>query len=476
MIGVHGSDGIREALIEAVSSGDHHLLAQLCAKHQVTIRRDFTTWTRVPVELRADPAAVQRYANGLIGLAQFFATQLGDPALLNAIVGPQESNPIVLWQRALGQAHELMGQSRYGDARQVLAAALANASGVQGTAVDSLLPLTQGKLGECCFQLGDAAEALEPTAIALRLCQEQGDQDGIVAYLGNLFEIHRYLGQAEPAAASAERYAEVLMAAGQARAAAAWRQHAQLVRAGEPLNRVAVMVGGDEYELDDLPAVRDQQVQFIFKRNRRTLEPSSLRTGEGERLGSQGRHDEAYASFKEAARLDPFNPHPRYLSGLTLLHMGRYAEAVAEYEATERLAPGWFNCRADLWAARELERGAIDHNLFQMLYVLEDAPAPPQEKVRLAEGALRLAPRLAPLHLFHGKNLEQLGATSAAEAAYRNGLDCATEPDIRTRLLVALGIASPSAPQRAELLVEAAATIGGNLVASAMATIALRSA
>jgi tetratricopeptide (TPR) repeat protein len=469
-------DRIRAALIDAASSGDHRLLAELCTAHRATIRRDFAAWTRVPAEVRADPASVQRYAGALITVADFFATQLEDPTLLDAVRGPQESNPVVAWQRALGQARELMGELCYSEARQVLSNALAEARGLEGSAVDSYLPVTYGMLGDCCFQLGDAATALDPTATALRLCEEQGDRAGILAYQGNLFEIHRYLGQAEAAAVAAERYADALMTTGQAGPAAARRRHARLVRAGEPLNRVVVMVDGDQYELDEVPGVGGQRVEFVFKRNRITLAPARRRTTDGEQLGGQGRHAEAYASFQEAARLDPFDPHPRYLSGLALLHLRRYAEAVAEYEATERLAPGWFNCRADLWLAGELARGALDHELFRVVYQLEDAPMPPREKVGIAEAALRVAPRLAPLHLFHGRSLGALGAAAAAETAYRNGLVYATEPDIRSRLLVALGTASRSAPERAALLAEATATIGGNLIAAAMATIALRAA
>src|SRR5262245_18003226 len=144
---VSDSDRIRTALIDAASSGDHQLLAELCTTHQAAIRRDFPTWTRVPTEVREDPASVQRYAGALINVAHFFATQMRDPSLLNAMSGPQESNPVVLWQRALGQAQELMGHLRYGEARQVLSNAIADARGLQGSAVDSLLPVTYGKLG-----------------------------------------------------------------------------------------------------------------------------------------------------------------------------------------------------------------------------------------------------------------------------------------------------------------------------------------
>jgi tetratricopeptide (TPR) repeat protein len=469
---------VRAALIDAHSAGDQRRLAELCRVHRDAIGRDFVGWTRVPEQVRADPAQVQRYGDALIGVARFFATELGEPALLDTLRGPPEADPVAAWQRTLGQAQQLMGELRFGEARQVLTSALGQARGLTGPAADRLLSVTYGKLGECCFQLGEVAAALEPTTTALRLCEQQRDLEGVLAYLGNLVEIHRYLGQAGPAAAAAERYADALTAAGQAGPAATWRGRARLVRAGEPLNRVVVVVDGEQYELDDLPAVGELRAGFVFQRNRITLAPARRRIADGEQLGGQGRHAEAYASLQEAARLDPFDPHPRYLSGLALLHLRRPAEAVAEYEATERLAPGWFNCRADLWLARELARGALDHELFRILYYLEDAPAPPEEKARAAEAALRRAPRLAPLHLFHGRSLDALGATAAAAAAaaYSNGLACATEPDVRSRLLVALSVVSPSAPQRVALLTEAAAIPGGNLIAAAMATVALRAA
>jgi tetratricopeptide (TPR) repeat protein len=426
----------------------------------------------VPAELRADQAAVQRYAGGLIGVAQFFATQLGDPALMEAISGPPDTNPVATWQRALGQARRLMDEARYGEARQLLSGAAADARGMTGPAVDRYLPITYGMLGECGFQLGDAAAALDPTGAALRLCEQHGDRAGVAAYLGSLFEIHRYLGQAAPAADAAERYAATLAAAGESQQADSWRRQARLVRAGEPLNRVVAVIDDDRHELGDVPRLGNQRVQFVFQRNRITLEPSRRHTAAGERFGGEGRHAEAHAAFQEAARCDPFDPQPRYLSGLALLHLRRYADAVAEYEATERLAPGWFNCRADLWLARELARGALDPSLHRVLYLLEDAPLPPAEKVRMAGSALRTAPGLAPLHLFHGLSVQALGGP--AETSYRNGLACAAEPDIRSRLLLSLAVVSSPSPARSALLAEAAALPGGNLIAAAMATLTLR--
>ncbi|MGI5240793.1 hypothetical protein [Dactylosporangium sp. CA-139066] len=464
---------LREALFDAVTRGDERRMQQLCTANRDAIRREFPSWTRVPVELRNDPAAVQRYGNGLIGLAQFFAARLGDPSLMNALSGPDDDdNPLVAWQQALRRARGLMGEARFGEARALLSQALEPVRGLQGPGVDRLMPITLGMLGECCFQLGDAGAAVEPSTAALRLCEANRDLEGVLAYLGNLFEIRRYLGQCAEAAAVAERYAEVLASAGQP--AHEWRRRAAATRAGEPANRVVVVVGGRHRELGD-PGDISGPVEFVYQRNRLTLEPARRRTADGERLGGEGRHAEALEAFRDAARLDAFDPHPRYLAGLALLQLGRYAEAAAEYEATERLAPGWFHCRTDLWLARELARGAIAPELYPMLYVLEDAPAPPAEKVRIADAALRSAPGLAPLHLFRGQALAALGNAAEAEAAYRAGLGCAAEPDLRSRLLVALGTLTRSAQERTAALSEAAALPGGNLVAAAMATVALRS-
>jgi hypothetical protein len=128
--------------------------------------------------------------------------------------------------------------------------------------------------------------------------------------------------------------------------------------------------------MDEVPARRDQKVQFVFERNRITLRPADVLTRRGQELGSAGRFEEALASFREAGQADPFDPQARYEEGFTLLHLRRYAEAVEAYEATARLAPGWFHCRADLWLARELAAGDLAHEALLAVWVLEDGPQP----------------------------------------------------------------------------------------------------
>jgi hypothetical protein len=71
------------------------------------------------------------------------------------------------------------------------------------------------------------------------------------------------------------------------------------------------------------------------------------------------------------------------------------------------------------------------------------------------------------------RRLERLCQTNRQAAAYRKGLACAAEPDVKTRLLVELGVSSGDKQERLSLLREAQ-SLNGNLVAAATATVALK--
>src|SRR5262249_56080 len=78
-----------------------------------------------------------------------------------------------------------------------------------------------------------------------------------------------------------------------ARRPARSRNGGGVVRAGGPLNGVVAVVDGRRYELDEVGAVRDGRVQFLFERNRITLRPATVLTERGEEQGSAGRYEEA---------------------------------------------------------------------------------------------------------------------------------------------------------------------------------------
>jgi tetratricopeptide (TPR) repeat protein len=461
---------LRHALFAA--AGDAQRLERLARTNQSAVLEHFRSWQRVPEAIRSDPAAVQGYVQAMIAIAQLFATKLGHPELMEALSGPPDSNPLTRWQSALRQAREHIEALRYPEAQAILTDALIDSRGLSGSGVDSYLPITHGFLGECHFHAGALDKAIPHFEQALSLCEKTGDVEGIAAYLGSLFEAHRYAAHAEPAAGYGERMAALLESQGAGQDAARWRTRARIVRAGEPLNRLVAVVDGATFELDELRLSGDARVQFNFERNRITLRPAVVHTSRGEELGSAGQHEEALAAFREAAAADAFDPNCRYQEAFTLLHLGRYADGADGYRRVEELAPGWFQCRADLWLAEQLALGHLDHADFVALHLLEDASESPEEKVTLAQKLLARRPGLAPAQLLLAKNLARLGREADAMQALRAGLATNPEPDVRTRLLVNLAALTEDATERARLCREAVA-LNGNLVSAASAALML---
>jgi tetratricopeptide (TPR) repeat protein len=462
---------VRRLLFDAAARGDDAALAKLAETHEPTVLEHFGVWKKVPEGVRRDPTAVQAYAQGLIRIAQHFAAARGRPELFAALAGPTADNPIVRWEKALAAAGEQMEAGDYAGAAGRLRAALDGAKGLSGSAVDSYLPVTLGQLGTCLFHTGDAEGAVAPMERALALCEAQQDDDGTRAYLGNLHEIHRYRGDAEAAANCLDRLADHHERLGDGALARRDRAQAKIVRAGEPLCRVVAEIDGRQMELADMPS-SPGRVRFIFARNRITLRPSAAATEAAVELGKAGDLDAALQGFQRAAELDRFDPWPSYHAGMTLLYLRRYREAAASFARTEELAPGFYHCRSDRWLAEQLAEGAVDHALFETVRALVDGALPPEEAVAEARRALG-AKEMGLLHLTAGDTLARLDRDAEAEAEYRRGLAIAEEPDVKTRLLAALGGRVADPLEKARLLQEAI-DLRGNLVSAAMATAMLR--
>lgn len=441
----------------------------LCRRHRELIRQHFDGWRKLPVEIRDKPEQVQSYMDGLVAVAQVFAQHFGDPALMRMLIGPPGDNPILRWPGRLAEARKLKDELRYGDAAKLLTDLLIDVRGFKGSAVEDYLPVTLGELGECHFQSGDAARAVAPTRQALELVQRAGDADGVRAYLGNLYEMHRYLGQKDAAA----DYAEQLAAHLEPRdpdEARRYRGQARLVRAGEPKNRVVLEINQKRYELDEVLEGIEGGVRFHFERDRMTLRPAEVLVERGRKLASQGKYEEALSLFRDAAKADPLSPQPPFEAAVTLMHLGRTDQAIDEYARTEELAPGWFHCRSEMWLAQQIVVGRYELPAFEVLRVIEDGGLATEAQRQLAEQALGKWPDLAPLHHLHGRSLR--AQPPLAVKAYRRGLACEEEPDIRTRLLAELGGILDPGEERRRLLEEAVA-LGGNLVAQATARIVL---
>jgi tetratricopeptide (TPR) repeat protein len=466
------ADDLRRALLEAAAQDDPVVLEQLCARHRDAILRHFADWKRAPESVRNFPPLLEGYIQGLVAIARCFEQRLGRPELLQALQGPPGANPLVCWQETLEQARMEMEALKYTEAAARLERCLEEVRGLKGSGVAAYLPVTYGYLGECHFQSGNADTALAPTTKALELCRAARDSEGERTYLGNLYEIHRYRGDAPAAAERADDLADLLQCQGDTAEARRYRQQAALVRHGEPANRVICDVNGRRLEVAEAVQLKMEQVQFAYERNRLTLHPATVLTQRGQELGSRGENEAALELFQKAAAADRFEPHSRYQAGLALLCLERYSEAVEIYEEVEALAPGWFHCRSDLWLARQLAAGRFNHPLFLLYHHLVDGSAPPAEKVRLADQALKQVPNVAFLHRVRGHNLLALQQREAAAAAFREGLRCAEEDDIRTRLLVDVAATSSDVHERRRLLDEAT-RLQGNLVAAATAALLL---
>lgn len=461
---------LRQRLFDAIHAGDGGALEAMCAKHEPLILASFDEWQRVPEGFRV-PDKLQWYGTGLIGLAQHFAQERGKPQLLQKMMGAPDDNPMERWGRTLGEVRPLMEELRYEEAISMLREAISSTEGMQGPGVDRYLPVMQGRIGECLMQTGDIEGARDMTERALAGCSSSEELEGVIAYLGNLVEIHRYRGDHAAAADHLEQLADALAKTSRADESEPLRRRAAMVRAGEPLCRVVAEIDGQRMELGDIVEPQGS-IRFIFLRNRMTLRRSLEAVKQGLAAISRGDRAAALSCFERASAADPFDPWPRYHAGLALTELRRYREAVAAYRATEALAPGWYHCRADLWLAERLDDGALSHEIFAAIRALTDGNRSPLEAADLAERTLQQAD-LAVLRLHLGDAFLALGREREAEAAYRHGLTLADDqPDVRTRLLVALANATTDPLERARSL-HTAVDLAGNLTAAAMARLML---
>ena len=139
------------------------------------------------------------------------------------------------------------------------------------------------------------------------------------------------------------------------------------------------------------------------------------------------------------------------------------------FEEVERLAPGWFRCRSDIWLAHSLEEGSVSEEEFRLLRVLEDGRLERSEAMHLAQQAVQRHPEFAPFRLVLGDLQQDDGDSDVAIASYRAGLEIVEEPDLESRLLCALASALPTEASERPKLIDRAVHLKGSLVAQATA-------
>jgi tetratricopeptide (TPR) repeat protein len=201
---------LKELLFDAVAADDTAQLAALCQAHRQLIVEQFAGWRTLPPAARADADEMQRQAQGLLAVAQYFAQSLGDRTLLDLLVGDQRDNPIQRWQETIKRIDTLMHERHHDQALTEIETMIRGFAGMRGSAVERFLPVAYGRLGECLFHLGKLQHALVATEQALALCEEINDVEGVITYLGNLVEIHSQRGDRITAERFAERRAKLL--------------------------------------------------------------------------------------------------------------------------------------------------------------------------------------------------------------------------------------------------------------------------
>src|SRR5665213_3285138 len=468
------SNSLRDMLIAAFAARDGKLLLQLAAANRPAISQNFADWQRVPESIRNNPDAMQRYAGTLIALAEMFRDRFQDASLMAHLAGTSSDNPLAQWEAKLRQADALSRELRFEEAKQLLTATLIDMRDVQSGGPVSYQAVTHGRLAHTLFSSGDIEGARGHMLRALELSSERGDAQGTAAGLRGMYEVLRYEGKFKEAADYADKLAAQLTTMGNADDARNWSKQAARVRAGEPLCRIVFFVNDRQFEADEMPRLAEARVRYGFCRNRPALALCEGLVQRAMQAGGKGNFDEALAGFREAAKVDPFDPNPHYHAAVTLMHLEQPSEAFAEYDATEELAPGWFNCRGERWLAAEIAGGRVEQAVFFILRTEEmpEQSASWEHKLGLADEGLAHAPDLALLHLYRGKCLMNLNRIAEAQAAFTIGLAHAPEPDIRTRLLFELQVVATDPAEKIRLLREAA-DLNGNLGAAAVARVAL---
>ena len=467
---------LRSRLLDAVNREDWKKLERLCTKHRAKIHEECKDWRTAPKNLLQNHAAGLQYLKNITLLAQYLDEVFGESGLLDALVGTPETNRLTKWEQKLEATHQLMDEQRYDEAEPLLREMLSEFERYIGEGVDLNLPVALVQLGRCLFETGRVHEAKTPLIQALEISASKNYGDRAAACLRWLAEVHRYLGETQLAADYLDCLVDVLEAGVEGEDPSVVRARAGRIREGEPLNRVVIVIGDKQMELEETHGLNlsNTRVHLIFERNRMSLDECTKLTTIGIAHREDRKFHESLTAFRKAMKVDPFDPNPHYQAGVTLLYLTRYEEAREAFQVTESLGPGWFHCREFEWLAGELAAGRITHDMFLTFRRLEEDLSS-EQMAAIAEEALTLRPDLAALWLCYGDSLVEQGRREEAVNLYRRGLDCVAEPDVETRLLVKLAMASESGPERTRIF-ERAAELQGNVLASALARLTLASA
>jgi tetratricopeptide (TPR) repeat protein len=456
---------LRTRLVEAAYSGRSNL-RRFCQAYKDQIEANIPSLQKGPPGIAERPAEMNHYVQGLGQAAQCLAQECNSPALWNALVGDAESNPLTRWQNFLDAIPERMQRREYNQISKELREYIEEVQSFTGDDARRYEAFFNGRLGDVLFRSGHADEAEPAMRRALSLCREINDRLGIAVYLSNFAEMAKYRGDIRQAVDWLSQFREELQHQGRTSEVPAVDGQLARLQAGEPLCRVMCRDGDQLIELDDLQPVQNKSYKFEFVRNRPSLLLCQQLTREGNEKAAAGELAAALELYQQAAEVDPHDPDPHYQSAAVLMDLGAYDQAALAFAEADRLAPAWFHCRSGRWLAEQTASGQFSSEVWSLLRGLEVGGLPRDIRTNVARQATQLHPDFGGFWLILGDCLRE--QKEEAERAYLRGLQCADEPDIRSRLLSALIGLQTDGPRCDQWLADLA-ELDGNLVAKAIA-------
>jgi hypothetical protein len=189
---------------------------ELVASNLEQVLSAFPGWTRVPAQIRGDPAALNNYGNMLILVARLLEAR-GHPGPLRTLQGDRDNNPIYRWQDAFARSEALVSAGRHAESIEVLRSLLAELDQMSGSAVEDTRVKVFGALGTVWFEAGDISQAFHWTQRALQACVANDDTQGISTYRQNLQVLDAlYLPTVDPEAGARLLQIRRLIASAQA--------------------------------------------------------------------------------------------------------------------------------------------------------------------------------------------------------------------------------------------------------------------
>jgi hypothetical protein len=182
---IEGSSPLYQALRATFDANDANAFNNLIRQRLNDIRAEFSSWQNVPAAISTDEAAASRYIQCLVAIAQA-ADALGEPVLMETLVGPDETNPIVQWNRRLSHAETLSNAGEYTESNDELTKVLDEMKGFTGNAIVQLRPKALGWLGFNALREQKYAAALDFMSQAYEASIDAKDEVGLVTYYEDL--------------------------------------------------------------------------------------------------------------------------------------------------------------------------------------------------------------------------------------------------------------------------------------------------